>query len=188
MLGGLYQSVLRAELTSRFGVGWQPVVKGQAEIAGAPPDLLDLFSKRTSEIDTALKVKVTEFRQREGRAPSRFEWAAMEREAAKDTRRPKLGNGVADLTTRWQTEAAAIGWTPDLLRTAIADAGREVGLRLVDGLTIGEIVEAVSAKQSSWCRADVVKTLCDVLPTVSRISGHRWHDLIELTADKVLSR
>lgn len=33
-LGGLYQSVLRAELTARFGVGWGPVVNGQAEIAG----------------------------------------------------------------------------------------------------------------------------------------------------------
>ncbi|MGI9053965.1 MAG: MobF family relaxase, partial [Ilumatobacteraceae bacterium] len=188
MLGGLYQSVLRAELTPRFGVGWLPVVKGQAEIAGVPTELLAVFSKRTSEIDAALTAKVAEFRQREGRGPSRFERAAMEREAAKDTRRRKSGNGVADLTTRWQAEAAAIAWTPDLLRTATDDAGREAGLRLVDGLTIGEIVEAMAAKQSSWCRADVVKTLCDVLPAVSHISGHRWHDLIEQTADKVLSR
>ena len=36
MLGGLYQSVLRAELTHRFGVGWEPIVNGQAEIAGVP--------------------------------------------------------------------------------------------------------------------------------------------------------
>jgi len=51
MLGGLYQSVLRSELTHRFGVAWRPVVKGQAEIAGIPPDLLAVFSKRTSEIN-----------------------------------------------------------------------------------------------------------------------------------------
>ena len=30
MLGGLYQSVLRAELTHRFGVDWRPIVNGQA--------------------------------------------------------------------------------------------------------------------------------------------------------------
>jgi conjugative relaxase-like TrwC/TraI family protein len=36
MLGGLYQSVLRAELTHRFGVEWRPIVNGQAEIAGDP--------------------------------------------------------------------------------------------------------------------------------------------------------
>ena len=35
-LGGLYQSVLRAELTHRYGVAWGPIVNGQAEIAGMP--------------------------------------------------------------------------------------------------------------------------------------------------------
>ena len=51
MLGGLYQSVLRAELTHRFGVEWRPIVNGQAEIAGVPDELLDVFSKRTADID-----------------------------------------------------------------------------------------------------------------------------------------
>jgi conjugative relaxase-like TrwC/TraI family protein len=36
MLGGLYQSVLRAELTHRLGVDWQAIRNGQAEIAGIP--------------------------------------------------------------------------------------------------------------------------------------------------------
>ena len=40
-LGGLYQSVLRAELTHRYGVVWGPIENGQAEIAGMPPELLD---------------------------------------------------------------------------------------------------------------------------------------------------
>jgi conjugative relaxase-like TrwC/TraI family protein len=94
MLGGLYQSLLRSELTARFGVDWHPIVKGQAEIVGAPRELLRAFSKRSVVIDAALKVKVAEFRQREGRDPSRFERAAMGREAAKDTRPKKSGNGV----------------------------------------------------------------------------------------------
>ena len=51
MLGGLYQSVLRNELTHRFGVGWGPIVKGQAEIAGVPKDLLAVFSKRAATIN-----------------------------------------------------------------------------------------------------------------------------------------
>ena len=66
MLGGLYQSVLRAELTHRFGVEWRPIVTGQAEIAGFPTELLKLFSKRTVEIDAALAAKLAEFRRREG--------------------------------------------------------------------------------------------------------------------------
>ncbi|MFZ1491359.1 MAG: relaxase domain-containing protein [Ilumatobacteraceae bacterium] len=49
----MYQSVLRAELTERFGVGFGPIVNGQAEIAGVPgvpDDLIDLFSKRTVQV------------------------------------------------------------------------------------------------------------------------------------------
>ena len=58
MLGGLYQSVLRAELTHRFGVEWRPIVNGQAEIAGVPDELIDVFSKRSADIDVALAAKV----------------------------------------------------------------------------------------------------------------------------------
>ena len=106
MLGGLYQSVLRSELTHRFGVEWGPIVKGQAEIAGVPKDLLAVFSKRAAAIDDAMAVKLDEFRHREGRDPSPKERAALEREASADTRGGKSGLGVADLATRWQGEAA----------------------------------------------------------------------------------
>ena len=70
MLGGLYQSVLRNELTHRFGVGWGPIVNGQAEIAGMPEKLMSVFSKRAAAIDVALVAKVDEFHRREGRDPS----------------------------------------------------------------------------------------------------------------------
>jgi conjugative relaxase-like TrwC/TraI family protein len=123
MLGGLYQSLLRTELTDRFGVAWGEIVNGQAEIDGVTPELLRLFSKRSAEIDRALADKVAGFVDREGRAPSRFEHAALEREAAKETRRKKSGVGVADLAARWRTEAEAAGWTADRLTGAI-DASR----------------------------------------------------------------
>ena len=70
-LGGLYQSVLRAELTHQLGVDWRPIVNGQAEIAGVPDELLAVFSKRAADIDEALADKLDEFRQHEGREPSR---------------------------------------------------------------------------------------------------------------------
>ena len=122
MLGGLYQSVLRAELTHRLGVEWRPIVNGQAEIAGVPDELLAVFSKRTADIDEALADKLDEFRRREGREPSRWERAALTREASADTRSRKSGNGAADLTTRWRTEAADAGWTVELLDASIDEA------------------------------------------------------------------
>ena len=111
MLGGLYQSVLRAELTHRFGVEWGPLLTGQAEIAGVPDELLDVFSKRSVAIGAAMAAKLDDFRQREGREPSRFERAALEREASADTRSRKSGHGAADLATRWRAEASEVGWT-----------------------------------------------------------------------------
>ena len=65
---------------------WGPILTGQAEIAGVPDELLDVFSKRSVAISVAMAAKLDDFRRREGRAPSRFECAAMEREASADTR------------------------------------------------------------------------------------------------------
>ena len=127
-LGGLYQSVLRAELTARYGVAFGEIVNGQAEIAGVPAELLAAFSKRTSEVDTALQTKLAEFWAREGRDPTPKERGALGREAAADTRGHKTGNGVPDLRARWLDEAAAVGVTPASLNTNIrvaASAGPE---------------------------------------------------------------
>ena len=75
-LGGLYQSVLRAELTHRYAVAWGPLENGQAEITGVARELLDSFSKRTVQVEAALAGKGREFRDREGRDPSRWERAS----------------------------------------------------------------------------------------------------------------
>ena len=127
MLGGLYQSVLRAELTHRYGVAWEPIVNGQAEIAGLPRELLEVFSKRAGQVDDALAVKVGEFRRREGRDPTTWERAALCREASADTRAHKTGNGVGDLRTRWAAEAAELDWTPSRLVAAVDGAGLPPG-------------------------------------------------------------
>jgi conjugative relaxase-like TrwC/TraI family protein len=111
MLGGLYQSVLRSELSQRFGVAWGPIVNGQAEMTGMPPELLEVFSKRAVQVDAALQTKVDDFRLREGRDPTSWERGALTREASADTRAHKTGRDVADLTTRWAREASEVGWT-----------------------------------------------------------------------------
>jgi conjugative relaxase-like TrwC/TraI family protein len=184
MLGGLYQSVLRAELTHRCGVDWGPIVNGQAEIAGVPNELLDVFSKRSVAISAAMVTKLDEFRQREGREPSRYERAALEREASADTRSRKSGHGAADLATRWQTEAADIGWTVGHLDGAIEQAASNA--TPVGRVTVADVVGVVSAQQSSWGRPDVVRAICDGQRPVSQLSGHRWAAVIERAADTVL--
>ena len=186
MLGGLYQSVLRAELTHHLGVEWRPIRNGQAEIAGIPDELLAVFSKRTADIDRALAGKLDDFRLREGREPSRWERAALTREASADTRSRKSGHGTAELTTRWQTEAADAGWTVELLDASIDDAATHAAPG--DPLTVVEVVDTVSEQRSSWCRADVLQAICDVQRPVSQLSGHRWAATLERAADHVVAQ
>jgi conjugative relaxase-like TrwC/TraI family protein len=188
MLGGLYQSLLRSELTDRFGVGWAEIVNGQAEIAGVSREVLDVFSKRSLEIDAALADKVAEFVDREGRAPSRFEHAALEREAAKDTRHKKSGNAVTELVARWRVEAEAVGWTGEQLTAAIDAAGREHASGPVSRGRVAEVLGDVAARRSTWCRADVLRAICDVQRPVSQMSAQRWLAVLERAADQVVEQ
>jgi conjugative relaxase-like TrwC/TraI family protein len=186
MLGGLYQSALRAELTHRPGVDWRPIVNGQAEIAGVPDELLEIFSKRSADIDSALADKLDDFRQREGREPSRWERAALTREASADTRSGKSGNGAADLANRWQNEAADAGWTVDLLDRTIGEAAADA--TPAEPLLVNDVVGGVSQQRSSWTRADVMQAICDVQRPVSQQSGRRWAETLERATDHVLGQ
>ena len=185
MLGGLYQSVLRAELSHRYGVAWEPIINGQAEIAGLPRELLEVFSKRAGQVDDALAVKVGEFRRREGRDPTSWERAALCREASADTRTHKTGNGVGDLRTRWAAEAAELDWTPSRLVAAI-DVATLPTDEAPQMVTVDEVIDRLSAGGSTWSRADVLRALCDLQPPVSSMSGHRWAAALERACDRVI--
>jgi hypothetical protein len=186
MLGGLYQSVLRAELTHRYGVAWEPIVNGQAEIAGLPRELLEVFSKRAGQVDDAMAVKVDEFRRREGRDPTTWERAALCREASADTRAHKTGNGAGDLRTRWAAEAAEVDWTPSRLVAAIDAAGVRLRGEPVPTVTIDDVIDRLSVSGSTWARADVLRAICDLQPPVSSMSGHRWSLALERACDQVV--
>ena len=133
---------------------------------------MELFSKRTVEVDRAVTAKIAEFYAREGRDPSRWERAAMTREAAVDTRVHKSGNGVADLQTRWLNEAFDAGITPEDLVASVTEAGR--ARTSVEAVTVGEVVEALSATGSAWHRADVTREICDLQRPLPEINGRRW--------------
>ncbi|MGE0306549.1 MAG: MobF family relaxase [Acidimicrobiia bacterium] len=185
MLGGLYQSVLRSELVDRLGVAWGPIVNGQSEIAGMPAELLETFSKRTSQVDEALAAKLEVFRDREGRDPTRWERAALTREASADTRGHKTGNGVADLHTRWTSEAAALGWTAVGVVDSVTAVGRELNAEPTPRATVAQIVEALSVAGSTWNRADVIRALCDAQRPLPAMPASRWAEVLERACDTV---
>jgi len=185
-LGGLYQSVLRAELTARYGVAFGEIVKGQAEIAGVPAELLALFSKRTVQVEDALAVKVAEFYEREGRDPTDWEKAALTREAAADTRIQKSSRPVDELRPVWLEDAADIGVTPEHLVAAIHDAGRV--REPVADVTFNDVVEGLSAAGSAWHHEDVIRAFCDLQRPRTDVDGERWAATIEQAADRFIER
>jgi conjugative relaxase-like TrwC/TraI family protein len=185
MLGGLYQSVLRAELTHRYGVAWGPIVNGQAELEGMPQGLVEVFSKRAAQVDEALAEKVAEFRERQGRDPTTWERAALTREAAADTRSHKTDAGVEVLRSRWEHEAEALGWTGPDLAAELAAFGRGATDRPAP-TTVSEVLDSLSSRGSTWTRADVIRAICDVQRPLSSIPGRQWAAVVEYAADQVL--
>lgn len=184
-LGGLYQSVLRAELSHRYGVTWGPIVNGQAEIAGMPKELLDAFSKRSVQVEALLAERVAEFRSREGRDPTRWERAAITREASEDSRATKTHNTVTDLGRRWRDEAETLGWTPTRLSATLRSAGRAAPAK--EQPTVNDVVEQLSANGSTWTRADVLQAVCDLTPGPSQsVSGRQWAQALETATDRAL--
>jgi len=184
-LGGLYQSVLRAELTHRYGVAWQPVVNGQAEIDGMPRELLDAFSKRTAQVDALLAAKVAEFRDREGRNPSRWERAALTRQAAEDSRATKSHASTVELNEQWADEAGNLGWTPDRVTDAMRAAARGVSSK--GTIDLADVLGQLSANGSTWTRADVLQAVCDLAPPVSQLPGRDWATAVEQATDHVIA-
>ena len=183
-LGGIYQSVLRAELSEQFGVRFGEIVNGQAEVLGVPETLLDTFSKRSHEVAEALADKLAVFDRREGREPSPFERAAMEREAAVDTRGRKTGMTVTELRPRWQTEAKELGITPASLHLDIRTTGREA--EPAQHTTVADVLAALSERSSVWHRMDVLRTLTDALRPHAGQTGQRWADFLHRAADQIL--
>ena len=113
--------MLRAELTHRYGVAWGPIVNGQAELAGMPAELVEVFSKRSTQVEDGVATKVVEFRSRQGRDPTAWERAALTREAAADTRVHKTDLSADVLRSRWEHEAGLLGWAgPEVVAELVA--------------------------------------------------------------------
>ena len=184
--GGLYQSVLRSELTATFGVAWEAIVNGQAEIAGLAPELLAAFSKRAAQVDEETDARVEEFEGREGRQPSRFERAAIEREAAADTRVKKTGTAAAELRSVWRQEAADLGYTPRSVIDAVNAAGRTRPESVKT--TVAEIVGALSDRKSVWHDLDVLREITDRFQPRGGILGERWVGVLDRAVDTVIEQ
>lgn len=184
--GRVYQAALRAEVTSRYGVTWNEVINGQAEIAGAPIALIDLFSKRAEAISIELDDRLDEFRLAEGREPSRYERSAIGREVAADTRGDKTGLTADELRVAWEAEAAAIGFD---VHDLLDGMGRAAVVRRSTVVlpTPEAVIAGLAEHRSTWQHLDVIRYLADNVQPPANCDGRTWARMIDDLACEVIA-
>jgi conjugative relaxase-like TrwC/TraI family protein len=157
--GYLYQAVLRGELTRRLGVGWGPVHRGAADIAGVPRPVIEAFSQRRAQIRRWLAASG-------GHSARAAQVAALATRPAKER-----GVSEATLRGRWRERAEAVGFTDRELAGCLhraepapptrSDVDELVAwLASADGLTRGV---------STFTRRDAIRGVCEALGSGGRV-------------------
>jgi conjugative relaxase-like TrwC/TraI family protein len=170
--GYLYEAELRAGLTRRLGVVWQPAVKGIAEIAGIPQRVLRVFSKRRAAIEAQLDELGLS-------SPAAAQVAALATRPVKTTVEP------GELGRRWQREADAVGFNGFELARVLAQAraGRGQRARAIGLVTdvSQELAAALTEHASSFDRTDVLRALAEHARFGARVAQ------LEQAADRFLA-
>lgn len=109
--GEVFQAVFREQLTTGLGLEWRPG-RHVPEIAGVPQQLLEVFSKRTEEIE--------DWMARTGTPDT----SGGRQLAVWATRRSKAEAEHGRLDDAWKLEAAAHGWGPADAELLVSSASR----------------------------------------------------------------
>ena len=189
--GMLYNATLRVELTARLGVAWDPVDRnGQADIAGVPKDLIEVFSKRRRQVERRGAQRIATLEARLGRALTDDERAQQYQLATYNTRPGKTHEDETTLCGRWRTEANAAGrdpahWLPETLDRF--SAAPELLPDVADPATVTEIVAELAEAHSTWSRAELAKAIARRLPTGLGTSAEAGREWIEATTAAVFA-
>ncbi len=150
--GYLHEAVLRKELTERLGVRWQSVHKGMADIEGFTRGQVEAFSRRREQLE--------EWRQGQGLSDT----SAARQVAVLAARGPKRAHPLEELEVEWRQRAVEVGLTTEQI-TRIVGRDRRITQpdpnRLIEQLVSPE---GLTAKVSTFGRAEVVKEIAAALP------------------------
>lgn len=157
---------MRAELTHRLGVRWRPVENGQAEIAGAPEQVLAEFSERTLQMQPRRDDKIERFVEAMGRQPTARERWMLEREAALDSRPSKASVDAPVLNERWIAQLHGLGYHPDAYISLVT--GRALPLEAdeaTDRTAVATALSSLRDTQSVWRPAEITREIAAAFPT-----------------------
>ena len=189
-LSALYHVSLRAELTARLGVRWQPPEHGISEIADIPEGLLTEFSTRTAAVARRIDDKLDRFIDTMGREPTPRERWRLEREAATDSRPAKPHPADAHtLHDGWAEQTRALGIEPaDVVQDAIDQiVGWDVVDRATTMLMIATATVTISEKQSSWRPTELTRELAALVPTDTVLPAGRLVAWLDKLTDHVVA-
>lgn len=170
--GYLYQAVLRDELRRRLALGFEPVHKGAAEIAGVPASARRQFSKRRIAIERELKATA-------GGGERASQAASLKTRQAKDH-----AVDLHELNERWRQEAARAGIDLRVLAAAPAcplvpgeaDVARAMTLDSAT-FTRPDVIAAVAARCNDGASREQIDDLTDSFLNSShaiRLAADRW--------------
>lgn len=189
-IGWVYDAALRAELTARLGVAWDPVPEGLggSDIVGVPEELRTLFSKRSEQVEEKLAELLARWMaEHDGDEPDRRTIADLTRKAVLASRPPK-GDGVAAdaLRAEWISRALEVGFDP-----ASLDVGRRRSVTVVSfdpDAVVAEAIERVGAESSTWLRADLVREIATLVPPEVVSDGQALTVLLDDLAERAAAQ
>jgi conjugative relaxase-like TrwC/TraI family protein len=186
-IGWIYDAALRAELTARLGVGWDPCVEGHADIARIGPDLRELFSKRSEQVRRLHATYIRQWVQNhDGADPSPRVIADLQRKAVKRSRPPKTDGLEADtLRAEWVSRARDAGL--DLPRLPTVQRGRRLASFDRDHV-VDQALARVSERSATWLRADVAREIATLLPPNAAWDGAGLVGLVDALAAEAATR
>ena len=157
-IGWVYDAALRVELSTRLGVAWEPVVRGQSDIVGIPAPVRHLFSQRSTQVEEKLAELIRRWADgHDGNVPDPRTIARLERCAA-TTSRPaeahqRQVNGLRD---EWLERAGAAGLDLRTLPgTELSPPGIASGWDRE--AVVAEALRRVAAESSTWLPADLAR-------------------------------
>ena len=161
-VGFLYEAQLRWELTRRLGVAWRPVHNGIADVAHIPTGAIGAFSTRRRHIVEHL----TLHGESGGKAA---QIAAYATRAAKDPEATpeKLVDG-------WRAKAKTHGLDDQVLAAArhrqeLSDPPAPGSPPAEDLFVRLAAADGLTARRSTFGRAEVLESICDRLPGGGRV-------------------
>jgi conjugative relaxase-like TrwC/TraI family protein len=213
----VYDAALRAELTARLGLEWEPLADGagQTDLACIPALVREVFSQRSRQVEAKLADLVSRWSaEHDGAEPDARQIAVLERRSVA-TSRPAKQHGLDghQLRAEWAAQASRAGF--DRSRLAAHDPrpvpgfvpGSDPGAvpgsgvpgsvpgfvpgsaaGLDRGSLVAAAIERASEESATWLPTDLSRHLAALLPPGAARSGRELTRLVDDLTRQAVAR